>query len=177
MILSPCKGFKLAYLDDIVTYSRTWREHVRHLRQVFKLLQMAGSKVNPRKSKLGFREIKYLAYRVGQGHLTPHKKKVDVILQAIQPQTKKHLRQFLGLVGYYSHFITESTIRASPSTDLLGKRQPDKLFWDPRAQEAFENLRRTLVFPPVLVSPDFTWPFVVQTDASSTSLGAMLMPC
>lgn len=81
-ILRPCEGFTLAYLDDIVIYSRTWAEHLNHLRQVFGILHAAGHWVNPRKSKLGFGEIKYLGYTVRQGRLKPQKRKMEAILQA-----------------------------------------------------------------------------------------------
>lgn len=122
---------------------------------------------------MGFREIEYLGYTVGRGQLKPQKKKVEAIFIATWPQTKKHLRQFLGMVGYYSRFISRFATRASTLTDMLGKRQPEKLPWDARAQEAFEDLRHTLVYPPVLVNPDFTRPFLVQRDSSGTGLGSI----
>lgn len=127
-----------------------------------------------RKSKLGFRELEYLRYFFGEGRLKPQKKKVEAILNATRPQTKKHLRKFLGLMGYYSRFIAGFATKASPMTDLLGKKQPDKLHWGPRVRKAFEDLLQALVSPPILVSPDFTQPFVVQADASGMGLGAIL---
>lgn len=73
-ILNHCEGFTLAYLDDIIIHSRTWEEHLTHLGQVFRLLQAAGHKVNPRKSKLRCREIEVLRYTVGKGCMKPQKK-------------------------------------------------------------------------------------------------------
>lgn len=77
----------LAYLDDINIYSWTWTEHLAHSRQVFERLQAAGLRVNPRKSKLGFKELEYLGYTVGQGRLKPQKKEVEAILSTAGPQT------------------------------------------------------------------------------------------
>lgn len=176
-ILQPCKGFILAYLDNIIIYSRTWTEHLVYLQQVFEWLHVAGIRINLWKSKLGFQELKYLGYTVGQGQLMPQRTKVEAILNAARPQTKNHSRRFQGLAGYYSRFIASFATRASSLTDMLGKKQPDKLHWDARAQTAFDDLQQALVCPlpsPVLVSPDFTQPFVVQTNASSTGLGAVL---
>lgn len=66
---SPCEGFTLAYLDDIVMFSRTWEEHLRIIWQVFQHLHAAGLRVEPKKSKLGFKELEYLGYTVGRGQL------------------------------------------------------------------------------------------------------------
>lgn len=48
--LGTGEGYTLAYLDDIIIYSKTWKEHIAHLRQVFHYLQEAGLKINPKKS-------------------------------------------------------------------------------------------------------------------------------
>lgn len=81
-VLSPCEQFPLAYLDDIVVYSKTWEEHLHHLRQVLRQLHTAGLRVNPQKSKVGFRELDYLGYTVGGGQLKPQKRKVEAIRTA-----------------------------------------------------------------------------------------------
>lgn len=71
MILGPCDGFTLAYIDDIIIYSWTWTGHLEHLCQVLWCLQAARLKINPEKSKLGFTELEYLTYTVGRGCLRP----------------------------------------------------------------------------------------------------------
>lgn len=58
--LVDCQGFARAYLDDIIIGSPDWTTHIQHLRKVFQALQKAGLKANPKKSKLGFQELKYL---------------------------------------------------------------------------------------------------------------------
>lgn len=99
---------------------------------------------------------------VRQGLLKPQTNKVEAILKASQTWTKKQLRHFLGLVGYYSHFIPGFATRASPLRDRLGKKQPEKFSWDTKAQGAFKNLQHALVSPPlpsvlvsVLILPSF----------------------
>lgn len=120
-MLGPCKGFILAYLDDIIVYSKAWEEHLLHLGQVFRRLQEAGLRVNPKKSKPGFKELDYLGYTIGDDRVRPQQKKIDVITKAIPPRTKKCLQQFLGLVGYYSRFIQNYATLAMPLTDRLTK--------------------------------------------------------
>lgn len=75
-------------------------------------------------------ELAYLVYLVGWGQLKPQATKVEVILKAAWPHTKKQLRQFLGLVGYYSRFIPEYTTWASLLIDHQGKLHPNSLMWD-----------------------------------------------
>lgn len=81
-VISPCKQYTLTYLDDIVVYSKTWEEHLHHLYRVFQQLHIAGLRVNPQKSKVGFRELDYLGYTVRRGQLRPQKCKVDAIMTA-----------------------------------------------------------------------------------------------
>lgn len=71
MVLSTCDDFILAYLDDILIYSRDWGQHLSHLSRVFQLLLKAGLRINPKKSKVGFTQLEYLGYTIGEGTVKP----------------------------------------------------------------------------------------------------------
>ncbi|XP_054841809.1 uncharacterized protein LOC129333892 [Eublepharis macularius] len=172
--LTHCQGFATAYIDDILIYSPDWTSHLRHLRLVLQALRDAGLKANPTKSRLGFQELKYLGFLVGRGQLRPLPDKVASLEACPRPGTKKQLRGFLGLVGYYSKFIPQYASRASPLTDYLRKDQPNRVQWTPQGQRAFEDLKAALSASPVLRNPDFDKPFILQTDASDAGLGAVL---
>lgn len=96
-------------------------------------------------------------------------------IKAIQswpiPRTVKAVRGFLGLVGYYYRFIRHFAAIAGPLTDLL---RTDAFQWTPLAHTAFEHLKQLLSESPILALPDFSKPFVVETDASGTGIGAIL---
>lgn len=83
------------------TYSRSWEEHLHHLEAVLQALRAAALTANPNKCSLAEEEANYLGYTVGRGNVKPQSKKIDSILTWPQPQTKKQVRTFLGLVGYY----------------------------------------------------------------------------
>lgn len=89
-ILGPCHGFTLAYIDIIIIYSRTWADHLEHLRRVFHCLRTAGLKDNPKKSHLGFTMPEYLGYIVGGGHPppTPNPKGRSHLASALAPDEK-----------------------------------------------------------------------------------------
>ena len=172
--LVQCQEFTVAYIDDIIIFSPDWPTHVRHLEQVLHALAQAGLRINPKKSHLGFKELKYLGFLVGNGQLKPLPERVTTLQTSAAPTTKKQLRRFLGLIGYYSRFIPQYATIASPLTDGLRKDQPNRIRWTPEQLQAFTTLRDALLHAPVLHNPDFSKPFILQTDASNTGIGAVL---
>ena len=110
------------YMDDVVVYSDRWEDHVRHLREVLERLRVAGLTAKPSKCQLGMSHCYYLGYMVGGGVVKPDQRKVDVVKEFPTPQTKKQVRAFLGLSGYYRKFIPGYSVVAAELTDLVRKK-------------------------------------------------------
>ncbi|XP_026019405.1 NLR family CARD domain-containing protein 3-like [Astatotilapia calliptera] len=91
------------------------------------------------------------------------------------PQTRKQLRSFLGMAGFYRRFIPQFSNRAALLTDLTGSRSPNYIQWTEEAVAAFHDIQQSLSKQPVLYSPNFDEPFILQTDASDRGLGAVLL--
>ena len=106
--------------------------------------------------------------------MCPEEVKVCAIRNFRQPQTKKEVRSFIGLTGYYRKFIPQYASLAIPLTDLTRKTQPNQVTWTTECETAFQKLKSALCASPVLVSPDIKRMFTLQTDASDRGVGAVL---
>ena len=174
-VLTGLNTFAAAYLDDIIVYSSSWEDHVRHLGQVFERIRSAGLTINPSKCAIAKTETEYLGYVIGNGIIKPQVQKVEVIRSCPLPQTKTQVRSFLGMAGWYRRFVPNFSIRAVALIDLTRKNSPNKIQWTEEAEAAFQDIKNALCADPVLYCPDFAKPFVLQTDASETGIGAVLL--
>ena len=106
--------------------------------------------------------------------LSPQEGKVDKIVQERRPDTKKELRSFLGVVGYYREFIENFTAVAKPLTDMTKKGESDVLRWNRKSEEAYEEFKRSLSQHPILRLPQFDKELILTTNASQEGIAAVL---
>ena len=154
--------FACAYLDDIVIYSTTWEKHVEHLKAVLDHLHAAGLTINPDKCVLAKKETEYLGFTIGGGLIKPQVQKVHAIESCPLPQTRKQLRSFLGMAGFYHRFIPNFSARAAVLTDRTGSRCPNQVQWTEEAVAAFKDIQKSLSKSPVLHNPNFEEQFVTD---------------
>ncbi|KAL3967106.1 alpha-2-macroglobulin-like protein [Sarotherodon galilaeus] len=173
-VLRDVSAFSAAYLDDVVVYSQSWEEHVIHLQKVLRSIRMAGLTINPKKCSIAKREVEYLGFVVGSGKIKPQVGKIEAIQSFPVPTTKRKVRGFLGLVGWYRKFIPSFAERSTVLNDLTKGSAPNKVRWTEDCEQAFGDLKEAVCTHPVLHSPDFNKPFILQTDASGVGLGAVL---
>lgn len=174
-VLFGCDEYACAYLDDIVIYSATWEGHLKHLGEVLERLQSAGLTINPTKCVFAKPETEYLGFIIGNGVIKPQVHKVHALESCPLPQTRKQLRSFLGMAGFYHRFIPNFSARAAPLTDRTGSRCSNQVRWTEEAVAAFRDIQQSLGKNPVLYSPDFEKAFILQTDASERGIGAVLL--
>ncbi len=162
----------LCYLDDVVIYGKTFEETLHNLDLVLERLQEANLKIKPKKCDLFHTEIKYLGFIVSDKGVKTDPDKVSAIVEWSTPTRVGHVRSFLGTTSYYRKFIPNFANIAKPLHKLIGKKST--LHWADEAQKAFENLKKALVSAPILVYPDMSKPFIVDTDASDYAIGGVL---
>ncbi|KAL0402373.1 UNVERIFIED_CONTAM: Retrovirus-related Pol polyprotein from transposon [Sesamum latifolium] len=105
-----------------------------------------------------------------RGH-QPDPTKLKVIAEWPAPRSLTDLRAFLGLPGFYCHFLENYAVIIGPLTDLL---RSATFTWPPSAQAAFESLKAAMAQLSILLLPDFTLPFDVTTYASQIAVGVVL---
>ncbi|KAJ0491928.1 putative nucleotidyltransferase, Ribonuclease H [Helianthus annuus] len=162
----------LIFFDDVLVYSKSIQQHIKDLEVVLQLFR--DNQLYAKKSKCSFAgsTIEYLGHVISKNGVSTDPSKIEAVKQWPIPTTVKQLRGFLGLTGYYRRFVSSYGSIAKPLTNLL---QKDAFKWSAEAQKAFDTLKSAMVQAPVLALPDWSQEFIVETDASSKGLGAVLM--
>lgn len=174
-ILEGCDDYAVPYLDDIAIFSEKWEEHLQHLREVLDRIKRAKLTIKPSKCKFAQEQVQYLGHIVGRGKRSPTELKVKAIQDFPLPTTKTEIRAFLGLAGYYRQYIPMFSVVTAPLTDLLkGRNKKGKIELDEESVRAVALLKEMLTRKPILHAPDFTKPFILQTDASDLGYGIVL---
>lgn len=119
-------------------------------------------------------KVTYLGHIVGQGRRRPCEVKLAAVAEYPRPTTKRDIQSFLGLTGYCQHYILNYSDIASLLTDALRKTEPQKVVWNDTRQTSFQKLKESLTSFPILRTPNYDQPFIVQCDASDRGLGAVL---
>jgi hypothetical protein len=173
LIFEPfLRKFVIVFFDDILVYSKTLEDHLKHLETVFECLLTNQFFLKQSKCSFATNTIHYLGHVVSSAGVGPDPEKIIAMVDWPTPKTLKQLRGFLGLTGFYRKFIKNYASIAHPLTELLKK---DAFHWGPEATAAFEKLKRAMTEAPVLALPDFTVDFIIETDASGLGMGAVLI--
>ncbi|WVZ89505.1 LOW QUALITY PROTEIN: hypothetical protein U9M48_035898 [Paspalum notatum var. saurae] len=173
VFMNELDKFVVVFIDDILIYSKSEKEHEEHLKIV--LTRLREHKLYAKFSKCAFwlKEVSFLGHILSEKGVAVDPSKVEDVLNWKQPETVTEIRSFLGLAGYYRRFIKDFSKTAKPMTSLMKKNA--KYLWSSNCEEAFQTLKKLLTSAPVLAQPDVTKPFDVYCDASGNGLGRVLM--
>lgn len=162
----------VVYLDDVVIFSQTIEDHMTHLKQVLDRFRQHNLKLKPRKCDLCRTQIKYLGHTVSSKGIATDPSLVERVQNWPQPTTVRKVRGFIGLANYYKAYIPDYGNLQEPLVRLTDKGA--KFIWTPECQQAFETIKERLTTAPIMAFPNLEDPFILDTDASDTAIGAVL---
>ncbi|CAF4138428.1 unnamed protein product [Rotaria sp. Silwood2] len=175
--LKSCRQFSLAYLDDIIVFSRSFSDHLNHLHQVFLALQAKNFVLNPPKCEIAVSQIDYLGHSISNNGIKPMKEKIDAILRIQEPRTLAQANRFLGALGWYRKFLPKFADVAASIHAVTNLTKPNrkKFKWEISQSEAFRQLKQMLITEPLFLHyPVDDVPLILTTDASDIQIGGVL---
>ena len=164
--------FVIAYLDDILIYSESLKEHVQHVQRIFECLKERNLKLKPEKCEFHKKEVNFLGFIIGQHGIRIDPEKIKAVREWKAPTNIKELQSFLGFVNYNRKFIKDYSRKAVPLTRLTAKDVTWS--WKPEQEAAFRELQQACVDEPVLKMFDGRKAIRIETDASDLAIGACL---
>ena len=132
--------YALVYLDDIIIYSHTFKQHLKHLDTVLRMVQNAGLKVSTSKSFFCRQKLKYLRHVVSAEGIDVDDEKVKAMKETAAPRNVRGVRPVLGMLTYYLRFAKDFLKIAAPLTVLT--RMNAKFVWTSIHDTAFNHLRK-----------------------------------
>jgi hypothetical protein len=144
----------MCYVDDLIIFSRTIEEHIRHIEEVLKKLANAGIYAKLSKCQFGLEEIKFLGHIVSKDGIKADPEKVKAVKELPIPKDEKAVSRFLGMAGYYRKYIKNFSARTLNMRQLT--RKDVKFTWSEECQKEFEDIKKALIASPVMAYPDFS---------------------
>ena len=163
----------MAYMDDIIIYSKSAEQHLETIRRVLEKLTDAGIKIKIRKCHFFAENIKFLGYCMTQEGMTMDEARVRAIKEMPVPSTKKQVQSLLGALNYYRMFVPKFAEIAEPLYALLRKNA--KFSWTPAHTNAVQTIKNKLASAPIIKFPNFEQDFHIYTDASNQGIAGVLM--
>ena len=164
--------YATVYLDDILIFSKSYREHLIHIRNIFEMLLNSNLRVTLDKCEFCKTVIKYLGFLISEAGIQIDPSDVRAILEYQAPRKVNQLRSFLGMASYYRKFVEHFAHKAYPLTTLTRKAIPWS--WGQEEENAFQELKQSLIEPPTLRYPDYNADWIIDCDASSVAVGSVL---
>ena len=158
--------YVVCYLDDILVYSKSWSDHIKHVRVVMSKLDEVGFRLNMKKCKLGLNEVTFLGMNISEKGMGTNVEKTRAIKKWPRPVNLRELRSFLGVGSYYRKFIKGYAEMDAPLTKLtrtgieegkVSRRRIKRvgISWNGECEEEMIKLKDRISNSPVLSLPRY----------------------
>ena len=162
-----CDSFCIVYIDDLLVFSESEEEHLRHLEIIFEKFRNADLKLKISKCQFWKKEIEYLGHLVSKEGIKVMLDKINTVLRIKPPSNVKEVKSALGIMGYVTSFIPMYSKVVQHINKLTRKNVP--FVWDQKCQDSLDLAKEILTSPPVLIYPDPNEKYHLFTDASNAT--------
>lgn len=188
-LLRQHRAYARCYIDDIVIFSKTFDEHMTHLRAVLGLLLKVNITLDPKKSFIGYPSIPLLGQRVDAFGMTTSEEKLDAIKDLKFPPNLHDLEIYVGLTGYMRQYVARYAMKAEPlqrlKTELLrpapkggnartAYTKATTIEPTPELLDAFNEIQAAFSQPTTLRHHDPNRQLYIDIDASKDGIGSMV---
>jgi hypothetical protein len=165
--------FVVIYLDDIVVFSRSNKEHCYHLKKFFLKYRRFGLSLNPKKYLFFMKEGHFLGHIMSVEGVRIDPSRVEAIQTLSFPRYKKEVQSFLGKINFLRRFISNFVDLIKHIKTML--RKGNKVKWTVESRKYFEQIKRYLTKAHVLIIPDYSKEFLIFSFASSDTLAVVFL--
>jgi RNase H-like domain found in reverse transcriptase/Reverse transcriptase (RNA-dependent DNA polymerase) len=166
------EGAVVVYLDDILIFTETLKEHRKITRRVLELSKKHKLFLKPDKCEFKKTKVEYLGVIMSHNSVEMDPAKVAGVAEWPVPTNKKEVQSFLGFTNFYRIFIKDFSHHARPLFHLT--KNDVKWCWAPEEQFAFDSLKSAVTSTLILASLDNSRPFCIEADSSDFATGAVL---
>ena len=160
------------FMDDFSVMGNSFDNCLKNLRAVLARCEETNLVLNWEKCHFMVQEGIVLGHRISARGIEVDKAKIEAIEKLPPPSSVKGIRSFLGHTGFYRRFIKDFSQIAKPLSNLLVQGIPFE--FDPQCLHVFSVLKDKLISAPIVVAPDWSYPFELMCDASDFAIGAVL---
>ena len=171
-VLPGLNDFTFTYLDDVLIFYKSCKEHLQHLNTEFQKFKDAGIKIKWSKCQFFKTQLHYLGHKISANGLEPLPEKLKVIKNLAPTKNMDETCQILGLLGYYRSIIPAFADITIPITTSLKKKTP--FIWSKECQDALNYLKEILCNKPILQFPNPNKDYVLYTDALNNAYSSII---
>lgn len=167
-----CPDRAFIYMDDLIIYSKNEDSHVANLKIIFETCRARNLKSNASKRSFFQQSVTYCGHKVSKEGISIDPSKLEPIRNYPTPTNGDETKRFVAFANYYRKFVKNFAELSICLNELT--RKNTEFRWTSKHNYSFNEIKKQLLAMPILHFPDFSKEFIITTDASNFSSGAVI---